>query len=76
MVKIAARATSCVVQDGICPYTVEPCSGVLNITIKSTIVVRSRSRLCGGGDICGTTPAYLTRFNKIAIQGSPQMAVD
>ena len=29
----------------------------LNITIKSTIVVRSRSRSCGGGDICGTTPA-------------------
>ena len=30
---------------------------LLNITIKSTIVVRSRSRSCGGGDICGTTPA-------------------
>ena len=30
---------------------------LLNITIKSTIVVRSRSRSCGGGDICGTIPA-------------------
>ena len=30
---------------------------LLNITIKSTIVVRKRSRSCGGGDICGTTPA-------------------
>ena len=30
---------------------------LLNITIKSTIVVRSRSRSYGGGDICGTTPA-------------------
>ena len=30
---------------------------LLNITIKSTIVVRSRSRSCGNGDICGTTPA-------------------
>ena len=30
---------------------------LLNITIKSTIVVSSRSRSCGGGDICGTTPA-------------------
>ena len=30
---------------------------LLNIAIKSTIVVRSRSRSCGGGDICGTTPA-------------------
>ena len=30
---------------------------LLNITIKSTIVVRNRSRSCGGGDICGTTPA-------------------
>ena len=30
---------------------------LLNITIKSTIVVHSRSRSCGGGDICGTTPA-------------------
>ena len=28
------------VQDGVCHYKVEPCSGVLNITIKSTIVVR------------------------------------
>ena len=26
---------------------------LLNITIKSTIVVRSRSRSCSGGDICG-----------------------
>ena len=30
---------------------------LLNITIKLTIVVLSRSRSCGGGDICGTTPA-------------------
>ena len=30
---------------------------LLNITIKSTIIVRNRSRSCGGGDICGTTPA-------------------
>ena len=30
---------------------------LLNITIKSTIVVRNRSRSCGGGDICGITPA-------------------
>ena len=30
---------------------------LLNITIKSTIVVRNHSRSCGGGDICGTTPA-------------------
>ena len=30
----------------------------LNITIKSTIVVRSRSRSCSGGDICGTTPTF------------------
>ena len=30
---------------------------LLNITITSTIVARSRSRSCGGGDICGTTPA-------------------
>ena len=30
---------------------------LVNITIKSTIVVCSRSRSCGGGDICGTTPA-------------------
>ena len=51
------------VQDGVCPYKVEPCSGVLNITIKSTIVVRSRSRSCGGGDICGTTPAYRSHVN-------------
>ena len=55
---------------GGCPFN-EPLSGMkyatrtkskmlgplLNITIKSTIVVRSRSRSCGGGDICGTTPA-------------------
>ena len=26
---------------------------LLNITIKSTIVVRSRSRSCSSGDICG-----------------------
>ena len=36
---------------------------LLNITIKSTIVVRSRSRSCGGGDICGTTPAYRSHVN-------------
>ena len=30
---------------------------LLNITIKSTIVVRNRSKSCGGGDICGTTSA-------------------
>ena len=30
---------------------------LLNITIKLTIVVRIRSRSCGGGDICGPTPA-------------------
>ena len=30
---------------------------LLNITIQLIIVVRSRSRSCGGGDICGTTPA-------------------
>ena len=30
---------------------------LLNITIKSTIVVRSRGKSCGGGDSCGTTPA-------------------
>ena len=30
---------------------------ILDITIKSTIVVRSRSRSSGSGDICGTTPA-------------------
>ena len=29
---------------------------LLNITIKSTIVVRSRSKSCGGGDICGQLP--------------------
>ena len=36
---------------------------LLNITIKSTIVVRSRSRSCGGGDICGTTPAIRSHVN-------------
>ena len=30
---------------------------LLDITKKSTIVVRSRSRSCGGDDICGTTTA-------------------
>ena len=48
-------------RDGKIPYpykvhdtTLRP---LLNITIKSTIVVRNRSRSCGGGDICGTTSA-------------------
>ena len=36
---------------------------LLNITIKSTIVVRSRSRSCSGGDICGTTPAFRSDVN-------------
>ena len=41
---------------------------LLNITIKSTIVVRSRSRSCSGSDICGTTPAFRSDVN-IAIGG-------
>ena len=36
---------------------------LLNITIRSTIVVRNRSRSCGGGDICGTTSAYRSHVN-------------
>ena len=36
---------------------------LLNITIKSTIVVRSSSRSCSGGDICGTTPAFRSDVN-------------
>ena len=36
---------------------------LLNINIKSTIVVRSRSRSCSGGDICGTTPAFRSVVN-------------
>ena len=36
---------------------------LLNITIKSTIVVRSCSRSCSGGDICGTTPAFRSDVN-------------
>ena len=31
-----------------------------DITTQSTILVRSRSRSCSGGDICGTTPAFRT----------------
>ena len=36
---------------------------LLNITIQSTIFVRSRSRSCSGGDICGTTPAFRSDVN-------------
>ena len=36
---------------------------LLTITIKSTIVVRNRSRSCGGGDICGTTSAKRSHVN-------------
>ena len=45
---------------------------LLNITIKSTIVVRSCSRSCSGGDICGTTPAFRLDVNiaTVAIQNS------
>ena len=46
---------------------------LLNITIKSTIyVVRSRSRSCSGGDICGTTPAFRSDVNiaTVAIRNS------
>ena len=42
-------------------------------TTKSTIVVRSRSRSCGGGDICGTTPAFRSDVNiatDVAIRNS------
>ena len=41
------------------PYNVHDTTlrPLLNITIKSSIVVRSRSRSCGGSDICGTNPA-------------------
>ena len=42
-------------------------------TIKSTMVVRSRSRSCGGGDICGTTPALRSDVNiatDVAIRNS------
>ena len=41
-------------------------------TIKSTIVVRSRSRSCSGGDICGTTPAFRSDVNiaTVAIRNS------
>ena len=42
---------------------VEAYRPLLNITIKSTIVVRSRSRWCSGGDICGTTPAFRCDVN-------------
>ena len=42
------------------------------LTIKSTIVVRSCSRSCSGGDICGTTPAFRPDVNIaiVAIQNS------
>ena len=40
---------------------------LLNITIKSTIVVHSRSRSCGGGYICGTTPAFRSHVNIAAV---------
>ena len=36
---------------------------LLNITMKSTIVVRSRSRSGSGGGICGTTPACRSDVN-------------
>ena len=36
---------------------------LLNITIQSTIIVRSRSRSCSGGDFCGTTPAFGSDVN-------------
>ena len=36
---------------------------LLNITIKSTIVVRSRSMSCSSGDICGTTPTFRSDVN-------------
>ena len=41
-------------------------------TIKSTIAVRSRSRSCGGGDNCGTTPAFRSDVNiaTVVIQNS------
>ena len=42
-------------------------------TIKSTMVVRSRSRSGGGGDICGTTPAFRSDVNiatDVAIRNS------
>ena len=37
------------------------------------MVVRSRSRSCGGGDICGTTPTFRSDVNiatDVAIQNS------
>ena len=37
------------------------------------MVVRSRSRSCGGGDICGTTPAFRSDVNiatDVAIKNS------
>ena len=45
------------------PYPYTTLRPLLNITIKSTIVVRNRSRSCGGGDICGTTPASRSHVN-------------
>ena len=47
-------------------------TNVIDKTIKSTIVVRSRSRTCGGGDICGTTPAFRADVNiaTVAIRNS------
>ena len=38
---------------------------LLHITIKSTIVVRSRSRSCSGGDICGTIPAFRSGVSQL-----------
>ena len=56
------------------PYTVHDTTlrPLLNITIKSSIVVHSRSRSCSGGDICGTTPAFRSDVNiaVVAIQNS------
>ena len=46
--------------------------GLLLIIITSWIV-RSRSRSCGGGDICGTTPAFKSDVNiatDVAIRNS------
>ena len=56
------------------PYKVHDTTlrSLLNITIKSTIVVRSRSRSCSGGNICGTTHAFRSDVNIaiVAIQNS------
>ena len=34
------------------------------------------AKICKPCGCTGHTPTYLTRFNKIATQGAPQMAVD